>query len=281
MKTYQACHPCITHLMASTLEMVDIDSTARQEILDRVQQDLTDIDMSLPPGRNAGVIYQKTLQEIGQGDIFLTYKQNSIHEALKLYPRLKQLIASASDPLKTAIHISALGNIIDVANPNRYDLDDEISRLMEHEIRGESMDLFRTQLENAEFLLILADNAGETVFDRVLIETIAKPVIYAVKSGPAFDDALMDDAVLAGLDQVSTLIETGTSYPGTYLPSCSADFQELFQNASLILSKGQANFETLSDTSRDIFFLLKVKCDVVSEEIGYPVGSLTLKHYQV
>ncbi len=150
---------------------------------------------------------------------------------------------------------------------------------MEYKIWGDSLELFRIKLSQSPSLLILADNAGESVFDKVLIETLSVPVIYAVKSGPAFDDALVEDARQAGIDQVANLVESGTPYPGTYLPSCSTEFQDLFKNTPLILAKGQANFETLSDSSRDLFFLLKVKCDVVSQEITYPVGSLTLKYH--
>ncbi len=151
---------------------------------------------------------------------------------------------------------------------------------MDYKIWGDSLELFRIKLSESPSLLILADNAGESVFDKVLIETLTVPVTYAVKSGPAFDDALIGDARQAGIDQVANLIESGTPYPGTYLPSCTAEFQELYKNTPLILAKGQANYETLSDSSRDLFFLLKVKCDVVSEEIAYPLGSLTLKYHQ-
>ena len=139
---------------------------------------------------------------------------------------------------------------------------------------------FKNIATKSKTILYLADNAGEVVFDKVLVETIDVPVIYAVKSGPAFDDALVKDAKQAGIEQVSQLIETGTPYPGTYIPSCSAEFQDLFKKAPLILAKGQANFETLNDLSRDIFFLLKVKCEVVRQEIEYPIGSLVLKYHQ-
>lgn len=280
MKTYQACIPCIMTLMESTLDKADLDIKSRQEILNKFQVDWDQADMTLPPSRTTGAIYQKVLRETGQEDLFRTHKETSIQEALELYPRLKKMVDESPDPLDAVIRISALGNILDIANPNSYDLDEEISHLLEYNILGDSLETFREKLACADSLLILADNAGETVFDKVLIETIDVPVIYAVKSGPAFDDALVKDAKQAGIERVSQLIETGTPYPGTYIPSCSAEFQDLFKKAPLILAKGQANFETLSDLSRDIFFLLKVKCEVVRQEIEYPIGSLVLKYHQ-
>jgi len=280
MKTYQACIPCVLTMMESTLEITDLDKQTRQDFLTRFQADWEQADMSLPPGRTAGALYHKILREIGQDDLFLAHKETSIQEALNLYPRLKKLADESADSLDVAIRISALGNILDIANPNSYDLEEEINHLLEYNIRGESLEIFREKIASAGSLLILADNAGETVFDKVLIETIDVPVIYAVKSGPAFDDALIEDTKLAGIDKVARTIETGHPYPGTYIPECSLEFQELFQKAPVILAKGQANFESLSDTSRDIFFLLKVKCEIVQQEIGCPVGSLVLKYHQ-
>lgn len=279
MKTYQACIPCIMNLMESTLNKTDMDNLSRQMILDKFELDWTKTDMSQPPALTAGLIYQKLLQETDQDDLFKDHKKSSIQEALKLYPSLKTLVEQARDSLDIAIRISALGNILDAGNPNSYNIDEEIARLFDDRIWGESLEIFRKKLSDADSLLILADNAGEAVFDKVLIEALNVPVIYAVKSAPAFDDALLIDARQAGIDKVAKLIESGTPYLGTYIPSCTPEFRDLFQNSPLVLAKGQANFETLNDNNRDIFFLLKVKCDVISKEIGYPVGSLVLKYH--
>ena len=278
MKTYQACIPCIMDLMGTTLQNSDLDPSEHQAILDRIENDLINADRSLPPARNAGLAYQAILKETGTNDLFLIHKGTSLKAAVALYPRLKELVAGAPDPIDAAIRVSALGNILDVANPNNYDLDEEIEKLLTINLAGDSLDIFKEKLNTADSLLLLADNAAETIFDKVLIETLEIPVIYAVKSGPAFDDALFNDARDAGIDQVAEVIETGTPYPGTYLPSCTADFQQLYAQAPLVLAKGQANYETLNDADRDIFFLLKVKCDVVSKEIGYPLGSLVFQH---
>jgi len=278
MKTYQACIPCIMKLMESTLGKADMDSQSRQAILDKFREDWVKTDLALPPARTAGLIYQKVLKEIEQDDLFKAHKKSSIQEALKLYPLLKELVEQASDDLDAAIRISALGNILDAGNPNSYDIDEEITKLFDDKIWGDSLEIFREKLTEVDSLLVLADNAAEAVFDRVLIETLDVPVIYATKSAPAFDDALLIDAKQAGIDQVARLVESGTPYIGTYLPSCTSAFQELYSSAPLVLAKGQANYETLSDTTRDIFFLLKVKCEVISKEIGYPKGSLTLNY---
>jgi uncharacterized protein with ATP-grasp and redox domains len=280
MKTYQACVPCITDLIKTTLDLTDLDDQSRQQLLDQVQSDLEAADLSLPPARIAGACYRKILVAAGDPDLFQAHKTNSMREAQKLYPGLKDMVESHHDPLDAAVRVSALGNILDVANPNSYDLDQEIQNLFEVNISGESLERLRTEISRADSLLLIADNAGEMIFDKVLIETLDLPVFYAVKSGPAFDDGLIDDARAAGIEKIANLIESGTPYPGTYLPSCSQEFQEIFNTAPLILAKGQANYETLNNIDRDLFFLLKVKCEVVSQTIGYAQGNLVLKYKQ-
>lgn len=279
MKTYQACIPCISKLFHSTLERTPLTEDQKADFLTRFESYWTEADMTVPPARTVGVIYQQVLQETGQEDLFQTKKNRSTREALRLYPRLKTIVAQSKSKLDAAVRISALGNILDSGNPNSYDLDEEVRLLFSSPLQGGSFDLFKDKLNSASALLILADNAGETVFDRVLIETLELPVFYAVKSAPALDDALLDDARKAGLEGITTLLETGSPYPGTYLPSCSPAFQGKFQDADLILAKGQANYETLSEVDRDLFFLLKVKCQVIGDDIGLPVGSLALKYH--
>lgn len=279
MKTYQACIPCIIKLFTSTLERTPLTEDQKADFLTRFESYWAEADLTLPPARTVGVIYQQVLRETGQVDLFLAKKNRSTQEALRLYPLLKAITTQTEDKLDAALRISALGNILDAGNPNNYDLDEEVRLLFSSPLLGGSFDLFKDKLRNASSLLFLADNAGETVFDRVLIETLELPVFYAVKSAPALDDALLEDAHRAGLSEIATLLETGTPYPGTYLPSCSPEFQKAFQNADLILAKGQANYETLSEVDRDLFFLLTVKCEVIGQDIGLPVGSLTLNYH--
>jgi len=126
-------------------------------------------------------------------------------------------------------------------------------------------------------ILYLADNTGETVFDRVLIETLDLPVIYAVKEGPILNDATREDAIAAGLDQVAKIVSTGSDAPGTILARCSESFQQLYNQAKLIIAKGQANYETLSAGGPRVFFLLQAKCPVIAGDLGVPLRSIILK----
>ena len=128
--------------------------------------------------------------------------------------------------------------------------------------------LFVDRVAASQRLLYLCDNAGEIVFDRVLLEILrgmGKDVIAVVKGAPVINDATMEDARAAGLDECADVIDNGNDGIGTLLEACSPRFRDAYRSADLVISKGQANFETLAGEGDErIFFLFKVKCPVVA-----------------
>jgi len=136
---------------------------------------------------------------------------------------------------------------------------------------------FADAVSTANSILYLADNAGEIVLDRLLIERLPiEKLTVAVRGVPVINDATMTDARDAGITELVTVIDNGSDVPGTMLEACSASFRSQFDEADLIISKGVGNFETLNDVEKRMFFLLKVKCSVIAEELGVEVGSLVL-----
>ncbi len=136
---------------------------------------------------------------------------------------------------------------------------------------------FKQARSTAGSVLYLADNAGESVLDRILIEEINAPVTYAVSGLPVLNDVTHEDAVASGIAEVAEIISSGTTAPGTILSSCNDNFLELFNKADVVISKGQGNYEALSDIDRSIFFLLRAKCPVVAEDLGVEDGDTILK----
>jgi uncharacterized protein with ATP-grasp and redox domains len=229
--------------------------------------------ISMPP-EIAYQIHRMVRSQTGAEDPYREAKQASTERALALYPELKQIVHQADDPLDAAIRVSIAGNIIDLGYSPTYDLRSTLNRVLTQPFALDRREALRAMVSDATGILFLADNAGETVFDRVLIETLAVPVTYVVKGGPTLNDATRSDALEAGVDRVAEIIETGSDAPGTILSQCSDDFRKRFEEADLIIAKGQANYETLSDRGARIFFLLQVKCSVIGEDIGAPVGSI-------
>jgi uncharacterized protein with ATP-grasp and redox domains len=190
---------------------------------------------------------------------------------------LKSLLSEAGNALETAVRLSIAGNIID-AGPNRgFDLRATVERVLSEPFGIEDLEALRDALSRASRVLYLADNAGETVFDRLMIETIGVPVLYAVKGGPVLNDATLEDALEAGIEGAAHIISTGSNAPGTVLEQCSMEFREVYEGAELIIAKGQANYETLSGEGPKLFFLLQAKCPVIAAHLRVPVGSIVLK----
>jgi len=109
-------------------------------------------------------------------------------------------------------------------------------------------------------------------------------VVLSVKSGPIINDATVDDARQAGLDRMGRIIETGNNFIGINLKQASPEFSREFEDADMIISKGQGNFESLDEIKgKKIFFLLKAKCEKIARELGVnylDVVFMKSKYYQ-
>jgi damage-control phosphatase, subfamily I len=240
-----------------------------------------DILRSLPEGATPpqiGAKVHRLVREItGNDDPYKTIKQVSTEKALSLLPKLRTLVSTAEDPLEAAIRVSIAGNIIDLGPNPDYDLWDVVQKVQHQPLAINDLAELKQHLATVDSVLYLGDNAGETVFDKVLIENLDKPVTYVVKGGPVLNDATREDALAAGLDAVAEIIGNGARISGTVLAECSPAFKQAFNEADLILAKGMGNYETLSTVDAPIFFLLQVKCPVIGEDIGAPKGGIAIK----
>jgi uncharacterized protein with ATP-grasp and redox domains len=215
-------------------------------------------------------------------DPYLKIKQDSNLLAEKVVAKLEKKMQQADDPLKKAVLYAIAGNIIDSGVSAVTPIEEVVKSVEMAEKEPPAIDHFemmREKLSSAREILILGDNAGEVFFDRLMLQHFppGKKVTYAVKSGAILNDATRSDAQAADLHNFAELIDNGTRFPGTPLQQVSQDFRDSFSRADLIISKGQANFETLSHISDNrIFFLLRAKCEVIAGKIGVPKGSFVI-----
>ena len=277
MRTYLDCYPCCLRQALEAARIAGADEGQQQTVIKQVLDELQRVDLAETPPEIGARIHRIVRQELGIRDPYLEAKEASTREALALYPRLKAMLAEASDPIDLAIRLSIAGNIIDFGPHSKYDLWEAVESAIAQDFALDDRVFLRSLLSQVDWMLYLADNAGETVFDRLLIETLNVPVVYAVKGGPVLNDATEQDAVAAGLCDVATVTNTGTDAPGTILSSCSEEFQQLFNRADLIIAKGQANYETLSESKAPVFFLLRTKCEVIARDVGVPINSIVVK----
>ncbi len=277
MRTFPECYGCLLRQAVSAMNYGGVDQRTQIDTIKEVLHTLEKADDSLTPSNLAGQTNQVIREMVGIDDLYREIKRKSHLMAEEYLEDLIDLSNEGNDKLEQGLKVSAAGNIIDVVHVNDYDLWDEVITTVNQELLGGGVEAFQQRIDDSPYLLYLADNVGETVFDRVFIETLDIPVIYAVKGGPILNDATLEDALAAGINQVAEIVETGSRAPGTILSQCSDEFQQLFEKSSLILSKGQANYETLDDKGDKIFFLLRVKCPILSREINVPLDTLVLK----
>ena len=206
-------------------------------------------------------------------------------EMLKLENELTQLVETSEDPFDTALKLAAAGNIIDFG-PG-YDLSrdrvlESIKETLTNDSPQEVLGSLQTALQQAGKVLYLGDNAGEIVFDKIFIATIkeyypALEIYFATRGKPVLNDITEEDAYLVGMDRLAIIINNGTSIPGTVLEYCSPDFQKIFAEADVIISKGQGNFESLYESGRkNIYYIFLCKCSLFMERLGAKQNDLIL-----
>jgi uncharacterized protein with ATP-grasp and redox domains len=278
VQTYLDCFPCMVRQTLEAARMARADEALQRRIMHQALNLLSQHSVgtvSTPP-EIAYQIHRMVHSQTGAEDPYREAKRAGTERALALYPELKEIVRQADDPLDAALRISIAGNIIDLGHSLAYDLKSTLDRVLTQPFALDRREALRAMASSARRILYLADNAGETVFDRVLIETLAVPVTYTVKGGPVLNDATRSDALEAGIAPAAEIVETGSDAPGTILSQCSDGFRRRFAEAELIVAKGQANYETLSDRGARVFFLLQVKCSVIGEDIGAPVDSIVV-----
>lgn len=246
-------------------------------LLDSIGALIKDVPMGNTPPETGDVIYRKVREITGVADPYKKIKKSNIKEALSLYPELKKIVNTSDNKLLTAVRLSIAGNVIDLGVNKKFNIIEDVGKILKQDFAIFHFNEFVKQVKKARSILYLGDNAGESVFDKILIEELKKPVTYVVREIPVINDVTLEDAIDSGLDKVAEIISSGTSAPGTILDLCNETFLKRFYNADIIISKGQGNYEGLSNTHRPLFFLLKAKCPVIAKNIGVEEGDIILK----
>jgi len=280
MKTVMECIPCFVRQAAEAAEMSGCDGRRKERLLRRLLCAIADADWDTIPVKISQRIQRMIREETDAVDPYRGLKDRMNAIALDLLPALKNAVKQHRNPREALVRLAAAGNLLDAGSKARL-APEELAARMETvwnmPISGSSEGLFRAA-EDARRILYLADNAGEIVFDRMLIEAFpAGKTTVAVRGNPVLNDATIEDAVAAGIHEVAAVIPNGSDAPGTLIEECSAEFRDCFDGADLIVSKGQGNYETLSDAGSRVFYLLAVKCPVIAADIGVPAGSLVVK----
>lgn len=276
MKTCLDCMPCFVRQALEAARFVTDDPVIHESVVRGILREAARMDFSQSPPAIGQKLHRLLRELTDVEDPYRQIKDHFNHAALSLLPILSARIREASDPLYMALRVAIAGNVIDLGvkgDIRAGEVTSAMDNILNEPFHGETED-FRDRIKNARNILYLADNAGEIVFDRLLIEQLPlHRVTLAVRGRPVLNDATLADAEAAGLCNLVEVIDNGLDAPGTILADCCRDFRRRFSMADMIVAKGQGNFETLSDTGDQIFFLFKAKCPVIANHVGLPVGT--------
>ncbi|MHB8124564.1 MAG: damage-control phosphatase ARMT1 family protein [Desulfitobacteriaceae bacterium] len=280
MREVLDCIPCYLKQVINTLNLVGIEGERAQQFVRSILPMINGMDPQRSPAENATVLLHKVNELLGDPDPFRQAKQESNNLALGMLPKLRKIVQESADPLHTACQIAVAGNIIDMGILPNFDVNASIEDALASEFAHNDSQLFQRQVEAARRILIIGDNSGEIVFDRLLVEQLRaknKEIIYAVKGGPILNDATLEDALIIGMAEIAEVITNGNNYIGTILERCSPEFCSAFLESDVIISKGQGNYETLEsspEAGEKTFFLLRAKCPAVAKKLEVELGDM-------
>lgn len=283
MKVKLDCIPCFQRQALEATRFVTDDIVIQEKILRRVVRELEGIDWTGTPPKMAHIVHNIVKEECEVNDPYKEIKKRYNDIALSLYPKLNEMVIKSAQPLLTAVRLAIAGNVIDFGANSQFDLNETIYNVLEKNFAINDFNKLLKTLERSKVLLFLADNSGEIVFDKILLEIILnkykiEKILFGVKGAPIINDAMLEDAEYVGIDNLPgvELIEIGIDIPNTGLERNSAEFLNILNNSNIVISKGQGNYEALSN-HKEIFFLLMAKCPVIADDLNVKIGDIILK----
>jgi len=268
--------------MSRIIKSLNVSEEESFSLYKKVAEDFSKMKNNITPVEMADILYTVVEKQTGIKDVFHKEKKAANDMAIKIVDYIEKDSVSNDWPLKIFAKLSALGNQIDLG---AHDVDLEtfekeiISKALELPFSLDAYDNFENRLSEAKTLLWILDNAGEAVFDKLFMKKIKQnyPTINiysAVRGRTILNDVTEQEAHYIGLGQVSEVIDSGSLYPGVVIGKTTQAFSNIYDKADIIISKGQGNFEGLSDHATEkLFFCLMVKCETIAKYTGIPKGS--------
>jgi uncharacterized protein with ATP-grasp and redox domains len=286
MKISRECIHCLARQAVEIAEEATSSVTMQEEIIKKSLQELGQLNFNETAPEIGFRMHQHAKNITGISDPYKRLKEQYNEIAQEIYEKINEekWLDKAENAFDMACRLAIAGNIIDFSVGLKLDRSEVVKSVedsIKHDIFGAGTMALRNEVEKADNIMYIADNAGEIIFDKFLLKNLpAHKVTYVVKGGPIVNDATMEDAINTGVVDLVRVIDNGHSAQGTILKNCSSTFIAEFNKADLVISKGQANFETLSDIKdKTIFYLLRAKCSSVASAIGCKRMDYVLTNY--
>lgn len=280
LKATLDCLACIADQALRAARIATDDPEIQRRIINETVMRIPGMDLNESPAVLSQFVYEFAKEASAVKDPYADLKRAQNEQALALEPELRTYLAEADDPLEMALHLSAAGNVIDMGVQSAGDIDVQtaIRDALQERFAVDHTPQFRASLASCRDLLFLLDNAGEIVFDKLLIEQLCQftSVTAVVKKGPIINDVTLEDAEQVGLTAVCPIIDNSGAFVGSPLSLISPEFRQRLETADMIVGKGQGNYETIDDFPGNVFLILKAKCDAIARHMGVRKGQVAL-----
>ena len=274
---------CIINQAERVGRTLHVDEQTTQELIHTARLMSEHFSFSQTPPEVATPVYEEMAKILHKEDIYDEIKALSTKKALSLLPLLEHQLEKSERSFETALKIAVAGNVIDLASEITFDLDAELAKIFHTDFAVDDSKKLSQLLDKAKDVVVLGDNAGEHLFDKLFIQTLLKlyPQIrfyYFVRGKPIINDVTLKEADEIGFDEVCEVVDSGVDTPGFVYSRANERAKELFDAADVVISKGMGNYECLTPSHKSpIAFLLKVKCNVVANSLGRNVGDIVCK----
>lgn len=267
---HQTCFQCDIKQMLKISEFLTLDETIENQLIDKTNEYLLKCDMTKTNPEIMAGIWEIVNTILGNNNPYQKIKSYYNQFMISLLKDLEQYI---NNDLNTALKVAIAANLIDFSAKDKISLDEIKYTLFTAKNLNLAIDdskkLFRT-LQNSTILLYLGDNCGEIVLDKLLLKMIKNEyphldIYYGVRGKPIVNDVTIDDATEVKMDEIAKIISNEDGSLGTVLIRTSQEFQTLFNQADVVICKGQGNYEGLFDCKKEnLYFLFMTKCQLVA-----------------
>ena len=276
MKINEKCLPCLINQVIKVANITNCSN--RDDLYHQVFERLSKIDFNKSNPEIIGMIFELVKKHLNNEDPYQEIRQYYNNLFLQSYDDFDKKI----NFFKTAIKYAIIGNIIDFSPINNQEItkiDDWFDNIDNLSLTLDHVDKLINDIKKAKIILYLGDNCGEICLDKLLLKRIKQlnpslKIYFGVRGKPVVNDSIESDAYEVGIDEYASIISNGDNSLGTILSRTSAQFNQIYQNCDFVIAKGQANFESLSEENKKIYFLLMVKCGVIAKYINVPEKSL-------
>lgn len=278
IKTFVDCIPCLLDKVNSICDKYIEEDNKEQkyEVMKNILGIVANTDYSRTTPYLHAQIMRYLRDKLNIKDFYKDEKKYFNDKILSIENKIEQRVNSSEDKLLTALKLASAGNVIDFGafSDITFDMVEEIiEKTMECKFDNKIVDRFKNELKEGKKVVYIADNAGEIVFDKICIKQILREyphleIISLVRGVPVLNDVTSEDAYYVGLDRYTRILENGSDIAGTDLKEISEQALNAIEEADVIISKGQGNYESLSDCGKNVYYVFLCKCDLLAKHLN-------------